>query len=112
MHVDRPAPVPRAHTRRYVANLSPREFARRSIARKAAALRRYFGWAVRTGLVAADPTLGLHVSADAGRLPRVLDQSDLQGLLGGPLPDGEPDWRRRRDDAVLEVLYGSGLRVS
>jgi integrase/recombinase XerC len=112
MHVDTPGRVSRGHIRRYVANLSTREFARRSIARKAAALRRYFGWAVRTGLVAADPTLGLHVSADAGRLPRVLDQSDLQGLLGGPLPADEPDWRRRRDDALLEVLYGSGLRVS
>jgi integrase/recombinase XerC len=112
LHVGAPGHVTRAHIRRYVANLSTREFARRSIARKAAALRRYFGWAVRTGLVQADPTLGLHVSADAGRLPRVLDHSDLRGLLAGPLPDGEPAWRRRRDDAVLEVLYGSGLRVS
>ena len=33
-------------------------------------------------------------------------------LLEGPLPpDDEPDWRHRRDDAVLELLYGSGLRV-
>lgn len=112
LHIDAPRRVTRGHIRRYVANLSTREFARRSIARKAAALRRYFGWAVRTGLVATDPTLGLHVSADAGRLPRVLDQGDLQGLLGGPLTVDEPDWRRRRDDAVLEVLYGSGLRVS
>lgn len=112
MHVESPAAVTRTHLRRYVANLSTREFARRSIARKAAALRRYFGWAVRTGLVTVDPTLGLHVSADAGRLPRVLDQTDLGELLDGRLPDGEPAWRRRRDDALLEVLYGSGLRVS
>ena len=112
LQVAAPTAVTRTHLRRYVANLSTREFARRSIARKAAALRRYFGWAVRTGLVATDPTLGLHVSADAGRLPRVLDQGDLGELLEGRAPDGEPDWRRRRDDALLEVLYGSGLRVS
>lgn len=112
LHIQAPGAVTRTHVRRYVANLSTREFARRSIARKAAALRRYFGWAARTGLVAVDPTLGLHVSADAGRLPRVLDQSDLGELLDGRAPDGEPDWRRRRDDALLEVLYGSGLRVS
>lgn len=112
LHVESPARVTRTHLRRYVANLSTREFARRSIARKAAALRRYFGWAVRTGLVTSDPTLGLHVAADAGRLPRVLDQGDLGQLLDGRVPDGEPDWRRRRDDALLEVLYGSGLRVS
>ena len=30
-------------------------------------------------------------------------------LLDGPSPDDEPQWRRRRDDAVLELLYGSGL---
>lgn len=112
MHVESPRSVTRAHLRRYVANLSTREFARRSIARKAAALRRYFGWAVRSGLAPTDPTLGLHVSADAGRLPRVLDQTDLGELLEGRIPDDEPDWRRRRDDALLEVLYGSGLRVS
>jgi integrase/recombinase XerC len=33
-------------------------------------------------------------------------------LLEGPTPDDEPVWRRRRDDAVLELLYGSGVRVS
>jgi len=32
-------------------------------------------------------------------------------LLDGPSPEDEPRWRRSRDDAVLELLYGSGLRV-
>lgn len=112
LHIDDPAAVTRTVVRRYIASLSTREFARRSIARKAAALRRYFGWLVAEGVVATDPTIGLQVAAGNGRLPRVLDRRELDQLLDGPVPDDEPDWRRRRDDAVLEILYGSGVRVS
>jgi len=111
-HVDHPSGVTRTIVRRYIANLSTREFARRSIARKAAALRRYFGWAMAEGMIEADPTLGLHVSAGHGRLPDVLDSRQLTHLLDAPMSDDEPVWRRLRDDAVLEILYGSGVRVS
>jgi site-specific recombinase XerD len=110
--ISAPGAVNRTVVRRYVAFLSTREFARRSIARKAAALRRYFSWAVIEGTVAVDPTIGLHVVAGTGRLPRVLDARELDVLLDAPAPEGEPVWRKRRDDAVLEVLYGSGVRVS
>jgi len=110
--VTSPADVNRTLVRRYVAYLSTREFARRSIARKAASIRRYFVWAVGEGMVASDPTIGLHVAGGSGRLPRVLDGRELGQLLDGPAPDDEPVWRKRRDDAVLEILYGSGLRVS
>ena len=109
--VTTPAGVRRTILRRYLAHLTTREYARRSIARKTAALRRYFQWLVRAGHLTADPTVGLQAKGGDGRLPRVLDHRDLDELLEGPLPDGEPDWRRKRDDAVLEVLYGSGLRV-
>jgi len=107
-----PDGVRRLLLRRYVSHLTTRQFARRSIARKAAALRRYFRWLVRTGRVAVDPTVGLQARGGDGRLPRVLDRRDLDVLLDGSTPTDEPVWRRRRDDAVLEVLYGSGLRVS
>ena len=107
-----PAAVNRTTVRRYIAHLSTRELARRSIARKAASIRRYYRWAVAEGLARVDPTIGLHVVAGQGRLPRVLDDRELSVLLDAPAPDGEPVWRRRRDDAVLEVLYGSGVRVS
>jgi len=106
-----PRAVRRPNQRRYLNYLQTREYARRSIARKAAALRRYFQWLVRTGHLDVDPTIGLQVKGGDGRLPRVLDRRDLDVLLDGELPEDEPDWRRRRDDAVLEVLYGSGLRV-
>ena len=112
LHVEAPTAVTRTIVRRYIASLSTREFARRSIARKAASLRRYFAWAVDEGLADADPTVGVHVKGGDGRLPRVLSDREIAHLLDAPITADEPEWRRRRDDAVLEVLYGSGLRVS
>lgn len=112
LRIDTPTSVTRTVVRRYVANLSTRQYAQRSIARKVASIRRYFGWALDAEVVSADPTLGVHVSAKSGRLPRVLDRRELNGLLEPEVDPAEPVWRRHRDDAVLEVLYGSGLRVS
>lgn len=110
--IDDPAGVNRRVIRRYVASLATREYARKSIARKVAAIRRYYRWAVAEGLAEIDPTIGLHVDGGQSRLPTVLDRRELDGLLDGPVPEDEPRWRQRRDDALLEILYGSGLRVA
>jgi len=112
--IDDPDAVTRTVVRRYLAFLTTRQFARRTIARKVASIRRYYRWRLATGVGASDPTVGVSVPAGDGRLPRVLDRPELTGLLDAPAPVtlDEPEWRRRRDDAVLEVLYGSGLRVS
>lgn len=110
-----PTGVERLTLRRYLAFLTTRSYARRSIARKASSLRRYFGWLERRGKIAADPSRGLTAPAGQGRLPRVLDHAELHELLDDPaaaLVDHAPPWVRARDDAVLELLYGSGLRVS
>jgi site-specific recombinase XerD len=109
-----PAEVNRTTLRRYVAHLATRRYARRTIARKASALRRYFAWAARTGLVAADPSVGLSVPGGHGRLPRVLRQDELNRLLDdppAPVRDDPPEVQLR-DRAVLELLYGGGLRVA
>jgi len=108
-----PSEVDRLVLRRYVAHLAATGYARRSIGRKASTLRRYFAWATRTGLLLADPASGLSAPRGDGRLPRVLRQDELNVLLEtpiGPVTD-DPPAVRARDDAVLEVLYGSGLRV-
>jgi len=112
--LDGPATVTRTTLRRYLAHLAAEGYARRSIARKASALRRYFRWALRQGLAATDPTVGLSAPSAEGRLPRVLRQDELNALLEVPpaRTEDDPPERRARDDAVLEVLYGSGLRVS
>jgi site-specific recombinase XerD len=109
--IDEPARVDRIVLRRYVTWLTNREFAKRSVARKVSSLRRYFAYLRREGVLATDPSLALRAPSGESRLPEVLDHTDLDVLLDGPSPDDEPHWRRLRDDAVLEILYGSGVRV-
>jgi integrase/recombinase XerC len=103
-----PAQVQRTTARRYLAYLATRGFARRTIARRASALRRYFGWARRVGAITSDPTAGLSAPRGEARLPRVLRPDELRTLLD-EVPDGPLGLR---DVALLELLYGSGLRVA
>lgn len=112
--IDGPEQVDRKTLRRYLAHLGTRRFAKRSIARKASALRRYFAWLARTGALPSDPSAGLSAPTGEGRLPRVLKADELTALLDEPPAriDDDPPEVRWRDDAVLELLYGSGLRVS
>jgi site-specific recombinase XerD len=97
-----------------VASLTTRQFAKRSIARKVAALRRYYSFLRHRGYVEVDPTVSLRAPSGPARLPRVLEHGEVSALLDGSVNASghdEPVWRRLRDDAVLEVLYGSGVRV-
>lgn len=108
-----PDGVDRLLLRRYLGFLATSRLARSSIARKASALRRYFGWLVRTGRLADDPTRSLSAPRGDHRLPRVLRADELEAVLDDPPAaiDDDPEAVRLRDDAVLELLYGSGLRV-
>jgi site-specific recombinase XerD len=109
-----PAQVDRLVLRRYVAWLGTRPdkpLGKRSVARHVSSLRRYFAHLRRTGVLDTDPSTSLRAPSGDGRLPRVLDLAEVEGLLDGATPDDEPHWRRLRDDAVLELLYGSGVRV-
>jgi integrase/recombinase XerC len=109
-----PAQVTRLVLRRYLAFLATRRYARRTVARKVAAIRRYFDWLRRQGVIAIDPSVRLSVPAGPSRLPRILGPGDIDALLDHPPAKvaNDPVAVRLRDDAVLELLYGSGLRVA
>jgi integrase/recombinase XerC len=115
--VEAPDRIQRILLRRYLAYLTTRRYARASVARKAAALRAYFSWCRRRGLVTTDPARGLSAPRSSGRLPRVLSHKELDGLLdpGSRAADrGDPRAvaRELRDTAALELLYAAGLRVA
>jgi site-specific recombinase XerD len=113
-----PERLDHATLRRYLAYLTTRAFARRSIARKAASLRAYLRYLHRHGVIEADPGRALRAPNGEARLPRVPRQAEAVALLEagadpGEIADEDPAaaavaWR---DLAVLETLYGAGLRV-
>lgn len=108
-----PREVDRRVIRRYLAQLGTLGRSPRTVARRLSALRRWFTWLRRRGLVDADPTAGLTAPRGEARLPRVLRADELHQLLDEPPSAAlaHPDVAVR-DDAVLELLYGSGLRVA
>ncbi len=71
--------------------------------------KRYFRWALRENLIAADPTLKLQSAKQAPRVPKVMSEAQVDALLAAP-DDGTP--LGLRDRAMLELMYASGLRVS
>ncbi len=77
-------------------------------ARKSAAIRSFYRAAVLTGLLAADPTRSLPATRLESNLPRTLTVEEVARMLDCP----KADPGGLRDRALLETLYGAGLRVS
>ena len=107
--------------RRYLAYLTTRGFARSTIARKAASVRAYVRFLARRGVIASDPGRSLRAPKGGRRLPRVPRRDEAHVLIEGAMPvavdtgdDGAApvDAVGLRDRAVLELLYGAGLRVA
>ncbi|MSO59760.1 MAG: hypothetical protein EXQ63_05495 [Ilumatobacteraceae bacterium] len=109
--VTKPQNVEREHIREYLALMHDRGATTRTIARRIASLHRYYAWCLRDGVVKQDPTNGLHTPAPKGRLPRPLDEVTALAVITSRDTQALP-WRIARDSAILELLYGSGLRVS
>lgn len=101
------------HLREWLWAATRRGDARSTLARRTSSARAFFGWAHEEGLVTVDPSLRL-VSPKRGRtLPQVATADALRGVLDAAAQraaDGDP--LALRDHAALELLYGSGIRVS
>jgi len=115
-----PAALDHRTLRRYLAYLDTRGFARATVARKAAALRSYLRFLRRHGVIEDDPGLSLRAPRRASRLPRVVRRDEAIDLLddasaAADLTEADDPVAVAvvlRDLAVLEVLYGAGLRVA
>jgi len=77
--------------------------------RRLTVFKRYFRWALRERLIAADPTLKLQAAKQALRVPKTLTEPQVEALLAAPDAEGALGVR---DRTMLELMYASGLRVS
>ena len=123
-----PAPPDVTHLmiREFVAHLHDQKLEKSSIARKLAAIRSFFKFAVREGIVVRNPARMVATPKLPKRIPAVLSAEDLNAFLDSVVagPAREPGRRVhasttddarlmvKRDRAILELLYASGLRVS
>jgi len=87
---------------------------RTTLQRRAAAVRGFFAWTHRTGRTEANPAETLRSPRSTRRLPPTLDRSAAEEMLAGALRRAGADDGPvgRRDVALLETLYASGIRVS
>jgi integrase/recombinase XerD len=104
-----PGEVRREHVTGFVTSLERQGLSARSRARALVAVRRWLRHAGAAGAAAEDPCAGISLPRFERRLPRVLRPDETAALIEAADPRTPLGLR---DRAMLEVLYGSGLRVS
>jgi len=101
--------VDNVQIRGFMARLHERKLKKSSAARKLAAIRSFFQFAVKKKWVAVNPAKVVATPKQEKRVPSFLSEEEMAGFLEVP-PTGKP--LHSRDRAILELLYASGIRVS
>ena len=96
------------HIRSYLSFLNHENYARRTIARKISSLRSFYKFMLREEYIKQNPFTKIRTPKLEKRLPVFLEESEINSILN--LPDTSP--LGLRDQAVLELLYATGCRVS
>jgi integrase/recombinase XerC len=103
------AKVDLALLRLFLGELLEKGFSRRSIARKVACLKSFFRYLHRSGTIPDNPALNLSSPRLQKRLPQYLDEDAVRQLMEQP---DRKTTEGKRDAALLELLYGTGIRLS
>ncbi|CAN5733459.1 tyrosine recombinase XerC [soil metagenome] len=104
--------VPRPLVRGYMAELADRQLAKRSVGSRLAALRSFYRYARREGLVDADPWSSALTPRQPRRLPQVLGVADVERLIEEVPQSSDQRPLTLRDLALVEAAYAGGLRIS
>jgi len=100
-----------AHVRNWVAQMHGAGRTGRGIALTLSCWRSFFAWLAREGLVLSNPVQDVRAPRSARQLPKALEVDDAVRLADFHDQDQQP-WLEARDAAMVELLYGCGLRVS
>ena len=94
----------------YMLNLKERNYAATTAARKVAAAKSFFSFMVAEGRIKDNPTLNVTSPRVGKSLPKAISYNQVMLLLEQPAKLPTPE--AKRDKAMLELLYASGMRVS
>jgi len=94
----------------YLLDLKERGYAATTIARKVAAIKSFFGFMVADGILKDNPTEGVASTKVGKSLPKPISIAQVHRLLEQPAKLSTPE--AKRDRAMLELLYATGMRVS
>lgn len=94
----------------YLLDLKGRGYAAATVARKVAAVKSFFGFMVAEGMMKDNPTEGVASSKVGKSLPKPISIAQVHKLLEQPTKQGGSE--AKRDSAMLELLYATGMRVS
>ncbi|MEO9254506.1 MAG: site-specific tyrosine recombinase XerD [Tepidiformaceae bacterium] len=94
----------------FVQDMRDREYKDATVARKVAAVKSFFGFLAAEGIVENDPTEQMKSPQVGKSLPRALSVQEVDELLEQPARRNTPE--AKRDKAMLELLYATGLRVT
>jgi len=100
----------RATIQDFILHLKERGYTETSVARKVAAVRSFFAFLAAEGIVTANPTEGLTSPRVGKTLPRAISPNEVDELLEQPARRSTPE--AKRDRAMLELLYATGMRVT
>ena len=98
------------HVRRWVAQMHAGGRSGRGIALILSGWRGFYTWLGREGLVSANPVQDVRAPRQARPLPKALGVDEAV-QLADHVAEGDDPWLEARDAAMVELLYGSGLRV-
>ena len=104
-----PAELAAHAIRRALASLHGQGLAPKTLARTLSAWRSFFAWLARQDKAGANPCLGLRPPKGEKRLPNALSVDDMARLLNADADAEDSVWARR-DTAMFELMYSSGLR--
>jgi integrase/recombinase XerD len=94
----------------YILNLKAHDYAEATVARKVAALKSFFSYLQAEGKVKINPTEALASPKVGKSLPKPLTVQEIDELLEQPARRNTPE--AKRDRAMLELMYATGLRVT
>lgn len=96
--------ITRTHINYFIKDLHDKKYNPTSVTRKIAAIRGWFRWLSANDVIKTDPSLSVELPRLSKKLPKVMTTTEIENILKNNL--------NTLESAMLELLYGAGLRVS